>query len=113
MSLRRGRSGRLGATPLGEEARARVAGLVAKGAGGACLEGEGLAFCFVLFCFVLLCFILFCLAGERAGCGRPGPGAAGYGAAGGAAASLWSEQAVLTGDRVLRKVAGLPRTPSV
>lgn len=98
MSPRRGRSGRHGAKPLGEEVRARVAGLVAKGAGGACLEGEGL---------------LLCLAGERAGCGRPGPGGSGLRSGGGAAASPWSEQAVLTGDRVLRKVAGLPRTPSV
>lgn len=82
--------------------RGWVAGLVAKGAGGACLEGEGL---------------LLCLAGERAGCGRPGPGGSGLrsggGAAGRAAASPWSEQAVLTGDLVLRKVVGLPRTPSV
>lgn len=97
MSPRRGRSGRHGAKLLGEEMRARVAGLVAKGAGGACLEGEGL---------------LLCLAGERAGCGRPGPGGSGL-RTDGAAASPWSEQAVLTGDRVLRKVAGLPRTPSV
>lgn len=62
MSPRRGRSGRHGAKLLGEEMRARVAGLVAKGAGGACLEGEGL---------------LLCLAGERAGCGWPGPGGSG------------------------------------